>query len=89
MGTKLFLAITTLFIAFAIMPFFNEVLEELIGEFLISRYGWAGDDYRTAFWRFYPLVIGGYVFVILPLQILASGAFRRRGGGDDINRPPQ
>ena len=86
MGTKLFLAITTLVLAFAIMPLFNDILvEELIRPYLLDKWGWAEDDYRTAFWRIYPLIIGGYIFVILPIQILASGAIQkfRSGRRDD------
>ena len=85
MGTKLFLSITTLVLAFAIMPLFNDILvEELIGPYLLDAQGWSSDDYRTAFWRIYPLIIGGYIFVILPIQILASGAVQKfRSGRQD------
>ena len=77
MGTKLFLAITTIVLALAIMPLFNDILEQLINPYLIDKWGWAEDDYRTAFWRIYPIIIGGYVLVILPIQILASGAIQK------------
>lgn len=83
MGTKLFLAIMVILVALLVVPLFNEVLSELIETHLISRFGWLGDDYRTAFWRFFPLIIGGYLLVILPLQILARGAFRRRDDDED------
>ena len=85
MGTKLFLSITTLVLAFAIMPLFNDILvNELINPYLVDKWGWAEDSYETAFWRIYPLIIGGYIFVILPIQILASGAIQKfRSGRQD------
>lgn len=86
MGIKLFLAGITILVALAIVPFFNVVLEELIETHLISHFGWAGDDYRTAFWRIFPIIIGGYLLVILPIQILARGGIRRSRGRDDIDR---
>lgn len=83
MGTKLFLAIMVILVALLVVPLFNEVLSELIETHLISHFGWLGDDYRTAFWRFFPIIIGGYLLVILPLQILARGAFRRHDDDED------
>ena len=87
MGIKLFLAGITILVALAIVPFFNVVLEELIETHLLENYSWAGDDYRTAFWRIFPIIIGGYLLVVLPIQILARGGFNRRRGPDDFNRP--
>ena len=83
MGIKLFLAGITILVGLAVVPFFNVVLEELIETHLISRNAWLGDDYRTAFWRIFPLIIGGYLLVILPIQILASGAVKKFRGRDD------
>ena len=83
MGIKLFLAGITILVALAIVPFFNVVLEELIETHLISHLGWGDGDYRTAFWRIFPIIIGGYLLVILPIQILARGGFRRGKDRDD------
>ena len=85
MGTKLFLAILVIMVGLLIVPLFNEVLSELVETHLIAKYSWLGSDYRTAFWRLFPIIIGGYCLVILPLQILASGGIQKffRGG-----RPP-
>ena len=87
MGIKLFIAGITILVALAVVPFFNVVLEELIETHLISHFGWENSDYRTAFWRIFPIIIGGYLLVVLPIQILAKGAFRRRQGPDDFNKP--
>ena len=85
MGTKLFLAILVVLVGLMIVPLFNEVLSDLVEVHLISRWGWLPDDYRTAFWRFFPIIIGGYLLVILPIQILASGGVQKflRGRRDD------
>jgi len=84
-GTKLFIAIIVIMLGLMVVPLFNEVLSDLIEVHLISRWGWLGNDYRTAFWRFFPIIIGGYLLVILPIQILASGAIQkfRSGRRDD------
>ena len=85
MGTKLFLSILVILVGLMVVPLFNEVLSDLVEIHLISRFGWLGTDYRTAFWRFFPIIIGGYLLVILPIQILASGAIQKfmRGRRDD------
>jgi len=85
MGTKLFLSVVVIMLGLMVVPLFNEVLSDLIEVHLISRWGWLGNDYRTAFWRFFPIIIGGYLLVILPIQILASGGVQKflRGRRDD------
>ena len=82
MGTALFLAILVIMLGLMVVPLFNEVLSELVEIHLIAKYSWLGDDYRTAFYRFFPIIIGGYLLVILPIQILAKGGIQRifRGG---------
>ena len=82
MGTALFLAVMVILLGLMVVPLFNEVLSEMIEIHLISHMGWLGDDYRTAFYRFFPIIIGGYLLVILPIQILAKGGIQRifRGG---------
>ena len=85
MGTKLFLALLVILLGLMVVPLFNEVLSELVETHLIEKYSWLGSDYRTAFWRFFPIIIGGYLLVILPIQILASGGVQKflRGRRDD------
>lgn len=79
MGIKLFLAVITIMLALMVVPLFNEVLSDLIENQIILKNSWMGSDYRTAFWRFFPIIIGGYLLVILPIQILTRGHFPRRG----------
>jgi len=82
MGTRLFLAITTILLALLVVPLFNEVLSDLIENQIILKYSWLGTDYRTAFWRVFPIIVGGYLLVILPIQVLVKGYFNKRGDNE-------
>ena len=78
MGTRLFIAIITILIVLMIIPAFNEILTSLIEDLLIDGFGMTG--YQRAWWHLFPLIIFGYLLIVLPLQIIIG---RAKGSDED------
>ena len=78
MGTRLFLAIIVILVVLIIIPDFNEILTSLIEDLLIDGFGLTG--YQKAWWHLFPLIVFGYLLIVLPLQIIIG---RARGSDKD------
>jgi len=85
MGGRLFYAGMVIVLVLAFLPAVNDVLTILIEDLLITQLGIEG--FELAWWKLVPIILFGYLLIVLPIQILAGKGFGKRpppSGGDSV-----
>jgi len=59
----------------AFLPAVNEILTTMIETFVVNATGIT--DFELVWWHLVPIILFGYLLIVLPIQILAG---KRRGG---------
>jgi len=70
MGGRLFYAGMVIVLVLALLPAVNDVLTTMIEKLVVNATGVT--SFELAWWHLVPIILFGYLLIVLPIQIVAG-----------------